>query len=374
MKSSFFDNIWFVRIISLVFALFLYAFVSSENSDQFQAISNQQYASIETSETISNVPVYLGEHDEDVFVSELPESVTVKLTGPRNIIAQVTIEDFIVQTEDIRGISTGRQTIRLIATGLPEEVDYQISPVRHVVQISRRETITVPVEYLIDENLVPEGYEVGEINLSLAEVTLTGKAETIAEIEQVIIKINSDVPQTENFIRKYRLQILDSEGQLLDINSSATEIDADVEVRPLIKEVGLSVVPTGENSEKYDYTYELAGQTSVEIQANQTVLDQLAAINIMVDVSTLTESQAITGFLQLPENIVRSNINQVEVLVTLSPLMTEETVSSEESQESESESVLDTTSLDVSEESSAESSELDETLSESSLPQSDSAE
>lgn len=372
MKSSFFDNIWFVRIISLVFALFLYAFVSSENSDQFQAISNQQYASIETSETISKVPVYLGEHDEDVFVSELPESVTVKLTGPRNIIAQVTIEDFIVQTEDIRGISTGRQTIRLIATGLPEEVDYQISPVRHVVQISRRETITVPVEYLIDENLVPEGYEVGEINLSLAEVTLTGKAETIAEIEQVIIKINSDVPQTENFIRKYRLQILDSEGQLLDINASATEIDADVEVRPLIKEVGLSVVPTGENSEKYDYTYELAGQTSVEIQANQTVLDQLAAINIMVDVSTLTESQAITGFLQLPENIVRSNINQVEVLVTLSPLMTEETVSSEESQESES--VLDTTSLDVSEESSAESSELDETLSESSLPQSDSAE
>lgn len=374
MKSSFFDNIWFVRIISLVFALFLYAFVSSENSDQFQAISNQQFASIETSETISNVPVYLGEHDEDVFVSELPESVTVKLTGPRNIIAQVTIEDFIVQTEDIRGIATGRQTIRLIATGLPEEVDYQISPVRHVVQISRRETITVPVEYLIDENLVPEGYEVGEINLSLAEVTLTGKAETIAEIEQVIIKINSDVPQTENFIKKYRLQILNSEGQLLDINASATEIDADVEVRPLIKEVGLSVVPTGENSEKYDYTYELTGQTAVEIQANQTVLDQIAAINILVDVSTLTESQAVTGFLQLPENIVQSNIDQVEVLVTLSPLMPEETVSSEESQESESESVLDTTSLDVSEESSAESSELDETLSESSLPQSDSAE
>lgn len=374
MKSSFFDNIWFVRIISLVFALFLYAFVSSENSDQFQAISNQQFASIETSETISNVPVYLGEHDEDVFVSELPESVTVKLTGPRNIIAQVTIEDFIVQTEDIRGIATGRQTIRLIATGLPEEVDYQISPVRHVVQISRRETITVPVEYLIDENLVPEGYEVGEINLSLAEVTLTGKAETIAEIEQVIIKINSDVPQTENFIKKYRLQILNSEGQLLDINASATEIDADVEVRPLIKEVGLSVVPTGENSEKYDYTYELTGQTAVEIQANQTVLDQIAAINILVDVSTLTESQAVTGFLQLPENIVQSNIDQVEVLVTLSPLMPEETVSSEESQESEPESVLDTTSLDVSEESSAESSELDETLSESSLPQSDSAE
>ena len=123
MKESIFDNIWFVRIISLAFALFLYAFVSSENSDQFQAISNQQFASIETSETISNVPVYLGEHDEDVFVSEMPESVTVKLTGPRNIITQVTVEDFIVQTEDIRGIDTGRQTIRLIAIGLPEEIE-----------------------------------------------------------------------------------------------------------------------------------------------------------------------------------------------------------------------------------------------------------
>lgn len=357
MKQSVFDNIWFVRIISFVFALFLYAFVSSENSDQFQAISNQQFASIETSETISNVPVYLGDHDEDVFVSELPESVTVKLTGPRNIIAQVTIEDFIVQTEDLRGISTGRQTIRLIATGLPEEVEYQITPVRHVVQISRRETITVPVDYIIADNLVAEGYKIGEVNLSLAEVTLTGKAETIAEIEQVVIKISSDSPQTENFIQKYRLQILNSEGQLLDINASATEIDADVEVRPIVKEVSLSIIPVGENPEKYTYAYKFSGPATVNLQANQSVLDQINGINVSVDVSVLTETGTVTGYLELPETIISSSIDQSEVLVTLTPLTIEESVESEETVESTSEV--------ISEESPVESSTPNETTSES---------
>lgn len=369
MKQSVFDNIWFVRIISLVFALFLYAFVSSENSDQFQAISNQQFASIETSETISNVPVYLGDHDEDVFVSELPESVTVKLTGPRNIIGQVTIEDFIVQTEDLRGIETGRQTIRLIATGLPEEVDYQITPVRHVVQISRRETITVPVDYIIDENLIAEGYKIGEVNLSLAEVTLTGRAETIAEIEQVVIKINSEKPQTENFIQKYRLQILNNEGQLLDINASATEIDADVEVLPITKEVGLTIVPVGENPEKYTYTYEFSGPSVVNLQASQSVLDLINGINVSLDVSALTESGTVAGYLELPETIVSSNITQSEVLVTITPLMPEDSVESEETVEPVSET--------ISEESSVESSISDETTSqtsESSAPQTESTE
>lgn len=369
MKQSVFDNIWFVRIISLAFALLLYAFVSSENSDQFQAISNQQFASIETSETISNVPVYLGDHDEDVFVSELPESVTVKLTGPRNIIGQVTLEDFIIQTEDLRGISTGRQTIRLIATGLPEEIDYQITPVRHVVQISRRETVTVPVEYTIDENLVAEGYEVSDVNLSVSEVTLTGKAETIADIEQVIIRINSDRPQTENFIKKYRLQILNRDGQLLDINANFTEIDADVEVRPVTKEVSLSIVPMGEKTDTYTYDYQFSTASTVTIQASHPILDHLETISVSVDVSSMNETGKVTGYLSLPDTIVSSSLDQSEILVTLSPINIEESSMPEETSDSSSEI--------ISEESSAESSEIDETSSlssETSSQQSESSE
>lgn len=367
MKESIFDNIWFVRIISLAFALFLYAFVSSENSDQFQAISNQQFASIETSETISNVPVYLGEHDEDVFVSEMPESVTVKLTGPRNIITQVTVEDFIVQTEDIRGIDTGRQTIRLIAIGLPEEIDYQITPVRHVVQISRRETVTLPVEYELDDNLLAEGFEIGEITLSPSEVTLTGKAETIADIDRVLIKINRDTLQSENFIQKYRLQILNSEGQLLDVNASASEIDADVEVVPIVKDVDLSIVPVGEDTSKYAYEYAFVGPAQATIQANTNVLNQISSANLIVDVSTLTETTTVTGNLELPANVVSGNPTTSDVQVIITSLVAEETSSSEPTSETaessidssalESISSEDETSSEVSEETSSQSSE-----------------
>lgn len=355
MKNSIFNNIWVVRGVSLLFALFLYVFVTAENSDQFQVMSNQQFASVETSETISNVPVYLGEHDEGVFVSGLPESVQVRLTGPRNIITQVTVESFLVQTEEITGINPGTHTIRLIATGLPEEVDYQITPARVVVQIASRETVTVPIEYVVDDNVAAAGYRVSQVTLAPTEVTLTGKEATMAEIEQVLVKITQETPQTANFSQAYRLQILDSEGQLLDINADLTEIEAHVEITPQQKEVPLTIVPYGENIEQYSYGYAFSTEvSSVLVHADQAILDQLESIQVVVDVSNVMNSQVVTGTLELPEGVIGTDIQQIEVAIEVTPHQVE----SESDVISDSRETETTVEEIVSEESS------DETLSE----------
>lgn len=354
MKNSLFNNIWFVRGISLLSALFLYAFVNAENNDQFQVMSNQQFASVETSETISNVPVYLGEHDEGVFVSGLPESVQVRLTGPRNIITQVTVESFIVQTEEMTGISSGTQTVRLIATGLPEEVDYQITPARVVVQIARRETVTVPIDYIIDDNVAANGYTVQQVTLSPTEVTLTGKEATMAEIDQVLVIITQETPQTSNFTQSYRLQILDSDGQLLDINADLTEIEAHVEIVPQQKEVPLTIVPYGENTELYDYEYALTDVSTVLVTADQSILDQLETIEVSVDVSSLSNSGVVTGVLQLPEGVSETNNQQIEISVSITPYQFE----------SESVTLPESSDVETSSEESSETSEASESSSE----------
>lgn len=353
MKNSIFNNIWVVRGVSLLFALFLYVFVTAENSDQFQVMSNQQFASVETSETISNVPVYLGEHDEGVFVSGLPESVQVRLSGPRNIITQVTVESFVVQTEEITGIASGTHTVRLTATGLPEEVDYQITPARVVVQIASRETVTVPIEYVVDDNVAASGYQVSQVTLGATEVTLTGKEATMAEIEQVLVRITQETPQTANFSQAYRLQILDSEGQLLDINADLTEIEAHIEITPQQKEVPLTITPYGENLDQYSYSYAFSTDVSSALaHADQAVLDQLEFIPVVVDVSNVTDSRAVTGTLELPEGVIGANIQQIEVAVEVTPLEVE----SEPESEIVPESSTPETSVEevASEESSAE--------------------
>ena len=86
-NSRWYDNKWFLRIASLVFAVFLYGMVQA-SSPSVTSLSNlQQVVSVDTTETISNVPVKLGKHDDDIFVSQLQETVTVTLTGPKNIVS-----------------------------------------------------------------------------------------------------------------------------------------------------------------------------------------------------------------------------------------------------------------------------------------------
>ena len=159
-NSRWYDNKWFLRIASLVFAVFLYGMVQA-SSPSVTSLSNlQQVVSVDTTETISNVPVKLGKHDDDIFVSQLQETVTVTLTGPKNIVSSLASGNLVVQTEDLTGIETGQQTLKLEIPGLPDSVKYQINPSRVVVQVARRKTVTVPVEYEIEEGTIASGMEV----------------------------------------------------------------------------------------------------------------------------------------------------------------------------------------------------------------------
>ena len=84
------------------------------SSPSVTSLSNlQQVVSVDTTETISNVPVKLGKHDDDIFVSQLQETVTVTLTGPKNIVSSLASGNLVVQTEDLTGIETGQQTLKL---------------------------------------------------------------------------------------------------------------------------------------------------------------------------------------------------------------------------------------------------------------------
>ncbi|UPQ86315.1 CdaR family protein [Ignavigranum ruoffiae] len=335
MNKKTFNNVWFIRLISLLFSIFLYIFVSSENAVPLRSIKNQEFASVNITETISNVPVYLGKTDGETFVSGVPETVDVRLTGPKSIINQVSSETLRVETEDLTDMPTGSKSIRYLVMDLPDEIDYQVTPSRTIVQISRRESVKKTIEYEVDPQAIAEGYQVSQVNLKPYEVTLTGTDKIIKEIDRVFINITSQDKQSKNFTGTYAIKIVDKNGNLLDVNANIMDIKAEVVVEPIVGDVSLNIVPQGEHHENFTYTYEFVDQNMVSIQGSADI----QSLDVIVDVSSLTSSQTVIGRVDLPEGVELIGNSEIKVHVSLHALEADTQTDSEDqttSQESDS--------------------------------------
>lgn len=314
MKKDFFSNAWVIRITSLLFAIVLFIYVQNETNLSLSYIQGTQSASIDSTEAITNVPVILGEHDEGVFVTGLPEKTEVRLTGPQNIISQITPENFQVKTEDFIGADLGAQTLRLVVHNLPEEVSYQVIPSQVIVRISPKETQTFPVEYDVSPSAVSKDVEIDSVTLNPTEVTLTGSAETMAKVDRVMVNITSNEERVESFEQTYRLQILDAEGHLLGLNANVIDIKAHVVIKPISKKVKVKPQPEGENTKKYVYQYEVLDQ-EVEVTGSKKSLDGFEELLATIDVSKIDRTKEVAVSLVLPEGIELAKPEKVRIKV-----------------------------------------------------------
>lgn len=348
MKKGLLNNKWKVRLLSLVFAILLYIFVASENNAFiYQSAANQQFASINVTETIDNVPVTVGPISENTFISGLPESVSVRLTGPRNVINQVLEGNIAVQTEDLTEVATGTQQIQFVIEDLPDTVDYQITPSRRYVKISQLETITSEIEYEVDPEAIADGYEVTNVVVNPTQVQLTGDVETIQQIDRVFVKISNSAPAEGNFTGTYHLQIVNAEGEVLDVNSNISEIEVDVYVGQAQSEVGMHVIPFGEDQAMYSYSYVITTPTSLVVAGDQHA--NVGTIGVVADVTGLTQSTTITGTVQAPDGVEVIGGGNIQIEVTISP-----------NQSEVDDSVVDEPSSDVESESTESIEESDE--------------
>ncbi|MGX7106173.1 CdaR family protein [Hutsoniella sourekii] len=234
MKNSIWNNIWVVRLVSLFIACLLFVFVRSQGSMSRQQVEETpEVASVSTTETVSNVPVTVNGDNDKLFVTGLPSTVSVKITGPKNIISQVIKDPMAVQTEDLSKLEPGNQTIRLEMVNGVEDLDYVIEPTRVLVDIGRRQTITIPIEYTVESNTIAPGYQLDSVNYQPQEVTLTGNEAIINQVHQAYFTISSQEALTEDTSGLYSIKIVDSKGGLLDVNAEYQEVRADLKISPV---------------------------------------------------------------------------------------------------------------------------------------------
>lgn len=315
--DNWFKSKWFVRVVSLIFAVSLYVFVSVEVDSTNDDSRILPGASSET-QTLEDVPLEILIDSDRYVVSGVPEYVTVTLEGPTHLLTPIARQQNFSVFIDLEDLDEGEHTVEVEYTNVPDDLSVYIEPKTVDVTIEERasEEFSINID-IINEDKLPVGYELGEPTLDPNTVTITSSKHIIDQI--AMVKVFVDVSGLTESInnRELPINVYDSQGNELSVRIEPENTILSMEVNNPSKVVSLNVPTTKELPDGYKLVSLEPKIDEVQVFATTDVLAELESVSTEpVDLSKITKTGTINVPLDLPDNVA-SNIEEVEVDVEL---------------------------------------------------------
>ncbi|MBC5636707.1 hypothetical protein H8S33_07755 [Ornithinibacillus sp. BX22] len=318
--DNWFRSKWFIRGISLGFAILLYVFVSIEEADTSnESLIPNLFGGSSQTETLTGVPLDILIDSEQYVVSGVPESVTVSLEGPASALTPIVRQRNIELFVDLRDLTEGEHEVEIEYDNVPNQLSVYIEPKTITVFIEKRASneFNVSVDF-INEDKLPEGYQIGAYELNTNTVKVTSSKEIIERI--AIVKVYVDVAGLTESInnREVPVNVYDSQGNELAVRVDPATVVISAEIENPSKSVPVSVATTGELQEGYSMVSMEPKVEEVEVFAVTDILDNLDEIKTEpIDLSELTKSGTIKVGLALPDRVLPSDVNEIEIEIQL---------------------------------------------------------
>lgn len=314
-ETKLFENIWITRIVSLLIALLLFGYVYSENYG-LTTTNRNNAISTTRNETISNLPIEVNMDTDRYFISGLPETVALSLSGPESVIVQtLSAGDYRVVTEDLDVLGPGRHTIQLKVENVSDDLSYQLTPSRVNVEIEEKETIESPVEVLFNASAVEEEYIAGEPKLSTDTVLITGPASTIERIDRIYVRVSADSLLTDDLNVDTAVQVEDSNKNKLNVSIEPQQVSVQIPIKPYEKTVPLKVEQKGTPESGKTYEFSILDTEEVTLKGNRNLLAAIEEAKIEVDVTGIKADTIVTVPVQL--SIPTSSISPEQIKVNV---------------------------------------------------------
>lgn len=316
--DNWFQSKWFVRIISLAFAILLYVFVTIEvEVEPSEDVDAPGFTdSKKEVEVLEDIPVDVKIDSDKYVVSGVPEEVEVSLEGPVSVLTPVVRQKNFTTYVDLTELSEGPHTVEIQHENIPKELSAYIDPKEIDIKIEERATETFDIQAeLINEDLVPVGYEVGTPELNVEEVLVVGSKSTIEEIS--LVKAYLDVANEKESIKNRELpvNVYDSDGNKLQVNVKPESVIASVKVDKPSKEVNLKISTKGNVSNGSTLKSLTPEIENIMIYGKKADLDEIDEISSdPIDLSEINESTEMNVKLDVPDNV---SISQKKVKVDI---------------------------------------------------------
>ncbi|WP_042142183.1 YbbR-like domain-containing protein [Paucisalibacillus sp. EB02] len=329
--DNWFRSKWFIRGISLGFAILLYVFVAIEEVDteEESPISfTTLFGGSNQTQTLEDIPLEIRIDSDKYVVSGVPETVTVSLEGPSSAITPVVKQQNIKVFIDLRDLEEGEHQVEIQHEELSSQLSVYIEPKTIDVMIEERASndFNVTVDFINTDKL-PKGYQIGDYELNTEKVTITSSREIIERI--AIVKVYVDVAGLKESInnREVPVNVYDGQGNELAVRVEPGTVVISAEVENPSKEVPVSISTEGELPEGYELTSMELAKKEVEIFAISEILETLDEVTTEpINLSELKQSGTIKVKLALPDEVQAPGIKELEIVVELEQTKTLENV------------------------------------------------
>lgn len=162
------------KILALILAAVLWIYVM-----------NEQNPPIDSTFT---VPVQLRNSHTGMVVTDVPDTVRVKLRGPRSIIAGVLTND-IQCSIDLKGLGEGRHNVKFV-TQVPGSLEIvETNPDKAAIRIEAAISRQLPLEVRLTGNAAA-GAVVSRVTSSQEKVTFEGPRTAVESVEKVSVPVD----------------------------------------------------------------------------------------------------------------------------------------------------------------------------------------
>ncbi|MEE6704418.1 CdaR family protein [Limosilactobacillus reuteri] len=231
--KGFFHRKWFLRIISLILALFLFMYVNGSKSGflrQNTRNNNQSSALMSNKSVTLRMPLDVTIDNNKYIVSGYPQYVKVKVTGPSALVTTTSNTQNFKVYADLSDLTPGKHRVKLKTSGLNSELTSKIEPQYINVNIQPRKTITMKVTIRLSTRDLDNGYKLGRPHSDIQTVQVTGSRDEVNKVNRIVAFVAIPHDAKDNIARQVTLQAIDRNGQTLNVVTSPTTTNVSIPI------------------------------------------------------------------------------------------------------------------------------------------------
>ena len=329
------DNPWFLRIIALTLAILL--FVSVKNDLE----KNELNTSGTQIDVLRDVPVEVYYDDDNLVVTGVPETVTVNIEGPSQIVLSAKMMKDYKLFVDLRELSIGEHRVAISSENFSEKLKVRIDPVYVNVVIEERISREFRVDPDMNEGLLAENYIVKSYDVEPKVITITGAKSIINSIGYVKATIEGEQGISKSFEQEANVRVLDRDLNKLDVLIEPRSVQVKVKIEEYSKEIPIVLEQKGSPKEGLTINRVYTNAEFVRVYGPRTVVDKLKNIPVDVDVSKIEKSGEFDAKITIPDGVTKLSTDKIKVISDVTVAPTTDTDSQEEEQTDETVSTVE---------------------------------
>jgi YbbR domain-containing protein len=307
---------WFVKIISFLLALMLYTIVAMP--DASTSNTNDVLQPQTESERIPNMELEVLYDEENVVVSDLPETVDVLVEGRTDglMLSKLTNKEIYV---DLRNLTPGQHLVTVKHRDFPENVDVTIDPVRVSVTIEEKKSNTFQAGInLLKAEELPEGYSTEEPIVSPKTVTVTGASSKLEQVAFVRGYVNVSGAK-EEVNERITLNVYDANmEEIQGLSIDPAVVDVKVPVTAPFKKVPIKLDQKGKLPEGTSISSIELEPKEVSVFGPEEELGKLEFLDgIPLDLSEITKDTTIKLDVPVPDGMKKVDPETVKAKITV---------------------------------------------------------